>query len=271
MEIIFWNGSFVSKDKVLIPFNERGFLYGDGVYTTLKVNNGFVRFLNSHLIRLQSHSEKVNIIFPEFRMDWINELIKQNNASTGFWRLKIIITGGERDSLDLPQRTHGHLLITLKPFIPLSNPCVRLTVFPEPIVKPTAQIKSLASLDRLVIKEYAKQKHYDDAIVLNSENFILETSYSNFFFKSGNYLYTPDPLLPILEGITIGKIAEISAKLGYSMLKSRFKLEDIPQSAQIYTCNSLNELSPVIAIDDKAFGRDLFFERPLRDNLLSSS
>lgn len=119
-------------------------------------------------------------------------------------------------------------LVEIEPYTPPSK--ITLTLFPEPIDGPN--IKTLQYRSREFIRDYAKTKGYDDALVMCKEGFLTEASNSNFFFEKEGKFYTPDPSLPYLFGLKIK-----SLKYPFEFVK--IKPHEIPHGANLYLCNSL--------------------------------
>lgn len=257
--VVFLNGSFLPENQASIPISDRGFLYGDGVFTTIKVIQGKPEHLNLHLIKLFGDCEKVGIIPPKIAEKDVSELIRLNLAKEGVWRLKIVITGGNKPDLNLGQRAAGQCLITIKPYTGHASTC-RLISYPFPISYPMGSFKSLSYLDRLWVKDYALKNDVDDVLLYDPAGRILESSFANIFWKIGNELFFPDPSLPFYQGVTIQIILDSCQSLSMNTVPSLAKLDEIPEKAQFYLCNSLRGVIPVVAIDDKNYIRDLSFE-----------
>jgi len=228
------------------------------------VSQGKVEHYNLHKERLARHCQALHIVPPEINEEWISELILRNRASNGIWRLKIVITGGGDASLELPKRSHGHLLITLKPYE--ANPCQasRLTVCPFPIQRPQAGIKTLAYLDRLWVKDHATRNGFNDAIVTTPDGIVLETAFSNIFWRVGNTLFHPDPSLPLLQGISLEVLAKQTKEGGMLVEHAQTTVEELPKDAQIYLSNAMIGFVPVMCIDQCVFDRDRSFEERLK-------
>lgn len=237
--IVFLNHRFLPASQASIPITDRGFLFGDGIFTTIRVENGEPEHLERHLSRVKKQCIELKIDSPEISKEWLAQLIEKNHAQSGIWRMKIIVTGGDSSALNLEKRKFGNLLITISPYEPPIDP-YRLTVYPYPIVSPVADLKSLSYLQRLHVKEYARQHGCDDAIVLSPEGFILETAFGNFCWILEDCLYVPDPELPLFEGITISVLQE---KMQTKKVKSR--IEDIPKEAKCYLCNTMIGCHPI--------------------------
>lgn len=262
--IVYLNGEFLPEGDAFVPVTDRGFLFGDGVFTTIKVRNGKPEFLDLHLQKLEHDCRLLGIVPQGISAEVIQKLIVKNGAETGVWRLKIMLTGGSGPGLDLSERS-GQLLMTLKPYVVKSSPC-RLTIYPYPYSNPFGTIKSLAYLDRLRIGDYAVKHGFDDALVCDQDGVVLETSIANIFWKVGNEVFYPDSSLPLYHGVTLQVLLKAIEKIGVKSMPVKAKLEEIPRSSQIYICNSLKGVVPVVAIDGREYKRDLEFETALLHN-----
>lgn len=262
MTIVFWNGRFCPENDVKIAFNDRGFLFGDGVFTTLRLEDGTIEALDRHLNKFEEQCIYLGITPPKIDKRWLTELVAKNQALQGIWRLKILITGGSEDNLRLtPNRPVGQLIITLKPYLGISYHPLRLSYYPFPIQSTTSRIKSLAFLERLMIKEYALRENFDDCIVRDAEGFLLETAYANLFWRIREQLYLPNPSLSYYSGVSLGRVID-AAKL-CTLDICPIKAKEIPSDAQVYLCNSLIGICPVTLIEQQSFTRDLYFEETL--------
>lgn len=236
--MIFLDGHFLPADQATISINDRGFLFGDGIFTTLKVENGKAIFFERHIERLQEHCREIHIIPPEIDYSWIEKLIELKDAYEGIWRLKIIITGGQSPTTGLHERQHGSILITLESVVVTDNP-VTAGIFPRAISWPYSKIKTLAYLHRMAIIQHAQDNGWDDCIVLSPEGYILEASFANIFWIHDNNFYTPAPSLPLLFGISVQEAAEQAERNGLTVHYVKSTPEDIPAGAETYLISSV--------------------------------
>lgn len=233
------NGSCLPEDEAVISVTDRGFLFGDGVFTTIRVTDGQPEFYNEHLEKLSRHCRAIGIKPPQIDRHSVEDLIQRNQALTGIWRLKIIVTGGSGRHLDLREREAGYVVISLHPYIPSSSKEIKLTVILQEVSGLLSSIKSLAYLERLWIKQKALDNGFDDAIVISPEGFILETAFSNLFWTVDNHFYYPDPSLPYQCGVTLSLALKKAEKQGILIHPVKAKIEDIPSDASVYICNSM--------------------------------
>lgn len=254
----FVDGNFVALEKAVVPILDRGFLYGDGVFTTIKVENGAIESFSKHLVRLQKHAMELGIHFPAIEESLIYELIEKNRAHNGIWRLRLIITGGDGQGIDLKLR-EGRLIITLTPYDEILPASFRLCLFSLPILTPHSHLKTLSYLARLFVMQEAKNRDFDDALVTDPEGNLLEASFSNIFWIIDKNFYTPDKTLPLLSGITLERIEEKAKSLGYNILYVKRSFSDIPLNAHIYCTGSLKGIVPVSQIEDRSFSTKPLF------------
>jgi branched-subunit amino acid aminotransferase/4-amino-4-deoxychorismate lyase len=252
----FYEGKFVDEQELKIPFRDRGLLFGDGIFTSIRICKGRAEFLERHLERLRLQCRAIHILPPPLKAELVESFIQENGAETDFWRLKILVTGGCSEALSLHPRK-GSLLMFLTPYTAPQIP-LTLTLYPESVERPLNRLKSLSSLDRLLVKEYALSQGWDDAIVTNREGYWLEASFANIFWRYGEKLYTPKIDQPLLAGIALTALMEI-------MPFEQLTVKEIPQEAQLFLCNSLMGICPVTSVGSMKLSRDEKFEKELQE------
>jgi 4-amino-4-deoxychorismate lyase len=246
---VFLNGDFSLEQEAKIPVTDRGFLFGEGMFTTVRVHKGNCELFKEHLKRLQRQAEDLNFYLPTLHFEWIQELILRNQALEGTWRLKIIMSIKQ----ELGVRTIGNLLATLHPYQERTAESCSLCIFPFPYERPLAHVKSLSYLDQLYIRNYAFQQGYEDAITRNADGILLETSCSNLFWIEQEKCWIPDQQLPYLKGVFLQALCR---HLSLPIHFVRATIDLLPSNANIYTCNALTHIRPVISIDHRSFQRN---------------
>lgn len=258
---IFCNGKFLEEGTPCIAVNDRGFLFGDGVFTTIKVKNGVPELLDLHLIRLEEQCKTLKIIPPKIFLSDIEALILKNKALIGVWRLKLIVTGGKSAHLNLQTREYGNFVMLLTEAQEFSSKKIKLTLFPSSIKRPTSHLKTLSYLDRLWISEYAFERGFDDAVLLSLDGYITETAFSNIFWYSNGAFFVPDPSLELLMGITITHWIAILKSQGYKIHFVKEKIEKISTHVQLFICNAIKGVLPVVEMGGKEFHTDPEIEK----------
>ncbi len=258
----------VEENCAMLPISRAGFLLGDGVFTTLKVKDGCVEGYFLHKKRFQNHQSSMNLKLFPINDRMIQELIIQNDALVGSWRLKMIIIPYGRNGDSSKSAMHTRFIAILSPYEENTSREIRLGVYPYAVVIPSAKMKSISYAPRFILKEYANEKGWDDVIVCNEQELILETVSSNIFWRKGNVLYTPDASLPLLKGVMLSLIIEVCRQeLGYDFHFVHQTAKDIDPRAQVFITNSLKRFKPVTRIENRVFNRDLLFETILANVL----
>lgn len=265
INLVSYNGKLIPQEDLRVPFFDRGFLFGDGAFTTMRVHNGIVENIGKHLLRLKQNCKSLNIALSDISKQWIRDLITENNALDGTWRLKLIVTGGTSKGLGLEKRSAGDIVITLAKYNTNPSTPYKLSLFPFPVISPTAKVKSLAYLDRLWIKDFALKNGSQDALTTMFDGTILETAFSNIFWIGKGVLYTPSLDLPLLRGTYLSSIIEGAQKLKCRIVELREVLENIALDSHVFVCNSLMGIQPVDYIDQTEYNRDNMLEESLHE------
>ncbi len=239
-------------EEARIPISDRGLLFGDGAYATIQVREGTPLFVETHLERLQEQCHSLNLLMPPLTQATIFELIRLNQAQSGIWRLKVIVTGGDETALYLPER-EGRLLMILKPSEAPSNEPLKIGIFPHPFHLCHASFKSLAHLNRLYIMEEARKQGVDDCLTLTENEIVLELAFGNLCWVIEKTFYTPSRNLPLYFGVTLTKIIERVKSQGYRIEEVEVGVEELPQGAAYFRTNSMGGIRPIAQIGLNSF------------------
>lgn len=255
MRTVFFEHSFIEKSRASLAICDHGFLFGQGIFRTLKVAEGKVMHLQEHLQKLNADCSFLSLPLPNISEEEIQNLIAENEAYHGIWRLKIIVSNS--------------LLITLEPYS-FSKKSKMLTVFPQCIERPSAKIKSLSYLDNLLVSKYALDQGFDDGLILTHDKSILECSKANLLWVHQGFLYFTDPSLPYYEGVMQQLCIKAAVQLGLKVQPCKTKLEDIPaEDAFLFTSNAMQGLIPVTQIEERIFSRNRELEEEFLQELNS--
>ncbi len=259
MSIVYFENQFLPQEEARIPITDRGFQFGDGAYATIQVKDGELLFLEAHLEQLTRQCLQFNLTCPPLSATIIEELIHQNKAYEGIWRLRIFVTGGDSSEMRLPTRT-GRLLMmlhpfTLKPFAPL-----KMELFPIPFSCCHASFKSLAHLNRYYVMEEAYKRGVDDCITQTETGILLEAAFGNLFWVKDKTFMTPDPSLPLYFGVTITTIVKLAQELGFEIAYVKFKHKELPQDAAYFRTNTMHGVRPIVQIGTTPFKRNQTLE-----------
>ena len=224
--IYFINGDWVLDSKATISFNDLGFLYGDGLFETMRFDNANIFSFDKHFSRLEKGLHELSLQIPYnkktvYRL--LNEIIQKNNLNSGILRL-MITRGTQNKKIN---NIIPNLYISIKPFYSIPTKPVKIIFYSEnqfPLIRFNPAIKSMNYLGNILAKKKCAEDGAYEPAFYNSKNIITECAIRNIFFIKDNELFTPSLDLGILSGVmreTILSIAK-SSNLKYHELHINF-------------------------------------------------
>lgn len=261
--LIFLNDSFVTKEEAAVSVFDHGFLYGDGVYETLRAYGSRFFMLESHLTRLRRSGRLIGLDLPIPDNGWpslLHEAIRINGLEDAY--VRITVSRGEGDiGLDPDLCPRPTVVIIAKPLVSyprrLYETGVRLAVVSVRRNLATAlppQIKSLNFLNNIMAKREALQAGAFDGLLLNVEGQITESTTSNVFFIKAGRLCTPSVACGILDGITRDVVLWLAREHDIPIEEGFYTPESLRQADECFLTNTSMELMPVREIDRTLVG-----------------
>jgi branched-subunit amino acid aminotransferase/4-amino-4-deoxychorismate lyase len=266
MSIVFLNDHFIEDNEALIPIYDRGIMCNDGFFTTIAVEEGKFLFLDDHIARLHHHAKILDIEIPPIEKKIFSQLLENNQAYEGKWRVKVIITRGGDVSQHLSPSPYGQFMIVMKQIKKDIKALLDLCVFEGLVVTPLSQLKTLSYLPRFWIRTYAHKMNVDDAITIDDNRNILETSFGNIFWIEDGCLYYPNKDLPYFFGVTLKHIIEAAKAIKLKVIEKKITVDELSSQSNVYVSSTLTGLRPVITIDNRAFDRDKKMEALLSES-----
>ena len=207
------NGKFQSNVDASIPLNDAGFLYGDGLFETMRFENKKIFAYDKHLDRLYKGLSVIGLKIKQDRsslIELLNKVININNLNSGIIRL--MVTRGVSDQA-LPNYNIPSLYISIKPFYDIPIKPVKVIYLDEtayPIIRFTPAIKSMNYIGNMLAKRDCDQKDGFEPVFYNKNKIITECAIRNIFFIKNKTLYTPTLDLGILSGVMRETILNIA-------------------------------------------------------------
>jgi len=260
---IFLNDRFVDRKEALISVFDHGFLYGDGVYETLRTYGGRFFMLQPHLARLQRSARLIGLTIPIPESQWpalLRESLDRNGLPDAHFR--ITISRGEGDlGLDPALCPRPTVVIMAKPVVRypdrLFQEGVALALVTVRRNLPAAlspQIKSLNFLNNILAKREAAEAGAFDALMLNADGWVTECTTSNVFMVRQGRLCTPSVDCGILEGITREVVMTLAREQGLTVEEGRYPASALDEAEEAFLTNTSMEIMPVRAINGRAVG-----------------
>jgi branched-chain amino acid aminotransferase len=253
-EFVWLNDTLIPLDQALVPVNDRGFLYGDGLFETLRADDGRVHFLTEHLERLAASARAFRLPFPEHTpwQERLGQLLAANALSRGPARVKILLTRGVAEGLGLPEECRPTLVIYAQPYVPPSSEEYAagwpVVVFPEERSTFVGCHKSLNYLFYLAARQFALDRGAKEALILEADGLVSEGAATSLI-----YLHQGQYCLPAsasaLPGVTATVLGRGLAAQGLSLTSRRTTVDQLKASDGLWLANSLMGLMPVAAVD----------------------
>ena len=253
---VFLNGQILPLGEAWISPLDRGFQYGDGVFTTLRAESGRPLYLTEHLARLAHSLSDLRIAAEHLqRTDWpdvLGELLQRNGLQSGSAAVKIIVTRGVALPLGLPEVVRPTLFIQARRYQPPSPEQYargwRLHICRQGYAPPLARHKSLNYLFYMVARQMAVDVGADEAVILDARGRLTETAAGTLLARSDGNWWTPDNPYQ-LPGVTLEQIQKILQLRGRPVESRSAAPEDLTKAQTIWVLNSLLGVMPVRSVD----------------------
>ena len=260
---IYLNRGFIDEKKALVSVFDHGFLYGDGIFETLRAYDGQIFRLDEHLARLKESATRLKLVLPHalpvlrrlmFKTLAVNDL---RNAL-----LRIAISRGPGPiGLDpalcrkptlviIPRAFNGCPPMLYRKGLKVSIVSIRRT----PSQALDARIKSMNFLNNILAKSQAKENRADEGLMLTLNGYLSEGSISNLFLVKRGRLYTPAANLGILMGITRQVVFELAGQRRIPVREARLLPSDLYKADECFLTNTSMEIMPVVKADGIIIG-----------------
>jgi branched-chain amino acid aminotransferase len=253
-EVVHLNGRFRSLDEACISPLDRGFLYGDGIFTTMRAEQGRVLYLKDHLERLEQSLTELRLPFPP-SVDWeatLAELLRRNCLENEVASMKIVVTRGQSAKPGLPDTAQATVVIYARPYEPPQPSTYRtgyrLHVFRDGFSPPLSRLKSLNYLYHLTARQAALDAGADEAVMLDFQGRLTETAAGSLLLRTGGEWWTPHSAYQ-LPGITLKHVVRILEEAGLSVARRPADAADLFSAETVWVLNSLMGVMPVSQVD----------------------
>lgn len=257
-EIVFIDGKFYPKEKAKVSVFDHGLLYGDGVFEGIRLYSGCVFRLRQHLERLYSSAKYIAMTIPLNidELEWVVlETCRKNKINDGYIRL--VISRGVGDLGLAPWLCKRPTIICIASKIklyPEEAYTKGLHIITAPSQRMSAaalngRVKSCNYLNNILAKLEGQNAGVSEALMLNSEGFVVECTGDNLFIVKEGKLITPPAYLGALRGITRDCIMEIGEEIGLKVCEEPFTRFEIFDAEECFMTGTAAEVVAVVNLD----------------------
>lgn len=255
------DGELLAPEEAKVSVYDRGFLYGDSVFETIRTYGGRPFALDEHVRRLERSSELVGIHLPVAPSALAAE-IEQAIVAAGNPEcyVRVMITRGTGPlGLDPAHVTRPFRVILVEPFTPFPAAMYRdgvsvITYRTERASDAAHGAKVGNYLAGMMALRVARQTGAHEALILDVAGRITEGTTSNVFVVRGQTILTPPDDAGILLGITRAKIIELAPQIGLSVKFSSLVPADLFSADEVFLSSSIREILPVVRVDGTEVG-----------------
>lgn len=257
-------GHLTEEDRATVSIFERGYLYGDGIFDTMRSYGGRIFRFEDHVERLKKNAQALGITpvpVPGELRKLILKALRKNRLKDAYIRVNF-----SRGSAGIgPQPIKGRapcLTIIVRPpraYSPDSyKKGVEIVIGSTRRISPFAldgKIKSMNYLNSILAREGAARSNAFETILLSEDGYVTEGASSNIFIVKGGRLIAPPSYLGVLEGITRKVVLEIALRLGIDVALTPFTGYDIYTSEECFLTSTGIEIMPVRMADKRVIGK----------------
>ena len=252
MSKIIFNGKILNEENLIFSQFKRAVNFGDGFFETIRVVNGNEMYFEDHFKRIESGLNFLKIDYPtsfNFNLlkNEIHSLLKINNINGG-GKIKIYFFRSGLGTYKPVTNKISYLIETNKlnaNLYELNKKGYLVGIFDEykKQINSLSSFKTSNSLLYVLASLFAEQNNLNDTLILNENNFIIESSNSNIFLLHNQKIITP----PLISGCTIGimrnVIFNLLKELNFEIIERNITESDIEISDEIFLTNVVNGIS----------------------------
>jgi branched-chain amino acid aminotransferase len=261
---IWFDGKLVPREEAKVSVFDHGLLYGDGCFEGIRIYNGRIFKLKSHLERIWQSAHSIRLAIPhsmEYIEDAMRETVAANELTDGYIRLVL---------------TRGVGTLGLHPFLCPEPSCFiiadSISLYPQELYENgmhiivaerrrvpreclDPQIKSLNYLNNILAKIEALDANTLEALMLNTDGWVSECTGDNVFIVKDGRIATPPPEAGILNGITRQfVINELCPAMGFELEERMMRLEELLDADELFLTGTAAEVIGVTRVGDQKIG-----------------
>ena len=261
---VYVNGTITPAEHAVVPVYDHGFLYGEGVYETLRTYNRVPFLYDRHARRLRASAERLRLLVPfdnEALAGWIHDTVLAAGDLDEAY-IRVLLTRGVGElSYDIDATPAPSLVVIVKPLDPVPARIEQDGIMISLVqvlrnhpgsVNPI--IKSNNLLNNAIAMQQANQRGGEEALMCNYRGELSECSQSNFFMIRGGVLLTPPSEAGLLEGITRSFLFDVAREAGIEAREETLYPPDLETADEVFITSTTRELSPVVRIDGRIIG-----------------
>ena len=260
---IWFDGKFLTHDKAKVPVTTHAIHYGTSIFEGIRAykneENLFIFRMNEHVKRFRNSGKYYNISLRfsdnEIKKAIIN-LCRKNKIKKSCYIRPFYFVGQYGINLHVTKKAPTHVAIFSFPFGDLFNKngitsCISIWRKFSDVSTPTQAKMGGNYLNSILATQDAKNRGFDEAILLDKNGYVSEAPGENIFIIKNNTLFTPPLSSSALDGITRRSILTFSKDLGLKTKIKNITKEELKSANEVFLSGTAAEITPIIQIDKK--------------------
>jgi branched-chain amino acid aminotransferase len=266
---VYVNGRIMPAREAVVPVYDHGFVYGEGVYETLRTYNKVPFLFEPHAHRLRQSARYLDLAVPfddatlaRRMQETVDAAAKADGADSPEWYIRVLLTRGVGElSYDIKATPEPSFVIIVKPNEEpperIARDGIRIALV-DILRNHPGSVNPVIKSNNLLNNALAMQAAYrcgaEEGLMCNYRGELSECSQSNFFMVRGGAAITPKSAAGLLEGITRAFLFEVGQDVGIPVRDEVLYPGDLDTADEAFITSTTRELSPVTRIDDRVIG-----------------
>lgn len=262
MRFINYNGNLINENDPIIGANNRGLRYGDGLFETISYKKGNFVLLEAHLNRLWLGMELLKFDIPKlfnktYILDQLNKLVSKNKHLPA--RIRLMVFRGDGGLYD-PENLKPNFVIQSWPLHTatheLNNNGLDLCIYRDArkCCDAFANIKHNNYLPYLMGALHAKTQQCNDAIILNQEGNVCDSTIANIFLIKDKRIFTPSLQQGCVAGTMRAFLIETLQLLDYEIVETAVSIDLLASADEVFLTNAIYNIRWVKSIENNQYG-----------------
>ncbi|HEX5074190.1 MAG TPA: D-amino-acid transaminase [Gemmatimonadaceae bacterium] len=258
--VVYLNGEFLPRERATLSVDDRGFIFGDGIYEVTRVVNGRLFEADRHMRRLQYGLRGIGIdprMTPEQILDVHHRLIQENDLTSGEGTVYLQITRGAapRTHYFPPASTPPTVFLSTSTFKPNHEQRERgATAVTYPDIRwSRCDLKTVNLLGAVLAKQHAVAAGSLEAVFIR-DGVITEGSHTNVFGVIDGELRTYPRSNYILPGITRDVVLELAPEAGVVVRETPILQQEIGRLDELFITGTTSDVTPIVQLDGRPIG-----------------
>lgn len=252
------NGKILPATEPAVALVDRGFLFGYGLFETIRIQNGRCIRFSRHMSRLADGARLIgldNLPTPHAIQEAISSIIEANSIRNA--RLRLTVTGGISLEAGITLQGNPNPSLAIVAYeLPDTEPSpasVIISTIRRDEQNPLSSLKSLNYLPSILALREARSKGADDAVMLNTRGHVAEGTVGNIFLRFGDTLVTPSLDEGLVPGTVRAAIVEHAPELGLQVIEKEVTTDELTRADEAFFTNAIQLIRPIREINGTIF------------------